>query len=287
MLLFWQMLDMGTCILHVQMSASPCQWGTSGSVARMSEASRGGSLPHLINDTSLITPAPAAQQKPHAISIIIPIHISIHPSIHSFVHTNSPAHRFSGHFLSLLPGPVWKIYSISVSGCTAPAKAKARFSSCQDSVASSLNEGKVWVCMPGDKSACLLVIKVMGDGHISVWGEKRIFFISSLANRSAALPLPLTRVYTNSLLAPEPLRCCLFLSTSPKGDEIATYGRSQAAIPMANYLATEHLGHSKSHWSLQSWNDMPNHTLTLSVPAADSPPSPSPITIHGRLQNLD
>lgn len=48
-------------------------------------------------------------------------------------------------------------------------------------------------------------------------------------------------------------------SLRPERDHRATSGFSL----MANYLATAHLGLSKSHWPFQSWNDIPDHTPDL------------------------
>lgn len=64
--------------------------------------------------------------------------------------------------------------------------------------------------------------------------------------------------------------------------QIATYGFSLTNIPMGNYLATGHLGYSKSYWPLQSWNYMPDRTPDL-ICACYS--YLFPINIHSRLQN--
>lgn len=55
----------------------------SSNVGVMSQASRGGSLPHLINDTPRLMIAPSGKQRPRTLPLSSPsIYLSIHPSSH-------------------------------------------------------------------------------------------------------------------------------------------------------------------------------------------------------------
>lgn len=165
------------------------------------------------------------------------IYLSAHPSIHSYESIS----------LSETPGFVWYL---SVSLYTT----KAHSSSCQDSAVSSLN------VRVGITQSALFVIKVMGNGHIGVSAENRIFFISSLANTAGAYRCPdkihVYSVHLNYYVT------VVFICASFR-DEPRAYDCILPHILMANYFATEYLGLAESHWPLQSLFDMPNYAPDL------------------------
>ena len=98
------LIDCGTCTEHMCVSVCyvgmrvfihdgmhegvwPCQWRHSTNVTIMSQASRGGSLPHLINSTPPLMTALADQQCPRILTLLSPsIYLSVHPSIWTHLH---------------------------------------------------------------------------------------------------------------------------------------------------------------------------------------------------------
>lgn len=85
----------------------------STNVTVMSQASRGGSLPQLINDTPPLMTAPTGQQNPRTLPLSSPsIYLCVHPSIHPYEHAYTQTSNIS---LSEIPGFVRKMHRISVS----------------------------------------------------------------------------------------------------------------------------------------------------------------------------
>lgn len=162
MLALKALLEMSSCSLyeqHVQFTweglhtrvhtQHQCRW-----------ASRGGSPPPLINGTPPLMTAQAAQKSPGALALSAPsIYLSIHPAIWTAFLSG-----FWGHFFISYTWASVTNSHLSVRLYTA----KAHFSSCQDSVASSLNKGECGGVCELINQPVLFVIKVMGDRHICV-----------------------------------------------------------------------------------------------------------------------
>lgn len=126
----------------------------------MSQASREGSLPHLINDTPPLMTALTGQQSPRTLPLSSPS-IYLCPSIYLSTWT-----RLHSEFSGFLICNTWVCVENVLYLNVRLNAVKAHFSCCQDSVASSLNE-RGCVCEEINQPV-LFVIKVMRDRHISV-----------------------------------------------------------------------------------------------------------------------
>lgn len=115
------------------------------------------------------------------------IYICVHPSIHPYelVYTQD-----SNIWSSEIPGSMWKIHCAYLS--VRHYVLKAHFSCCHDKVTYFWMWVHILYVRVCGKiiQAILFVIKVVRSGHISDYGQRRIFFIPSLDNGACARLCP-------------------------------------------------------------------------------------------------
>ncbi len=158
--------------IHTRMCARVSTFvRNSTNVTVMSQVSRSGSLPHLINDTPPLMTALTGQQNPRTLPFSSPsYHMSMRSSIHPSVWTR--LHSDFKHFF------IWNTWVCVENASYLSVRlyaARAHFSCCRDSVVSSLNEGERGCVCEEINQPVLFVIKVMGDGSQCLRRKEDIF----------------------------------------------------------------------------------------------------------------